>query len=142
MHRKLARAARQSVDPQRFVITNAQETCPRGAAVRKSLQVRKVLADMHVSPDLTRWTIRVVLALVVAGAIAWVPSGSDERAMRLREQLRALGDEAVELRASNRGLASEVEALRSDRRAIEDHARDELGMVYPGEMVLKLESAP
>lgn len=94
---------------------------------------------MHVSPATTRWTVRVVLALVVAGAIAWVPGGSDERALRLRAQLRELQDEAAALRANNRALASEVAGLRSDRHAIEALARDELGMVYPGEMVLKLE---
>ncbi len=97
---------------------------------------------MHVPPALTRWTVRGVLALVVAGAIAWVPSGGDARAARLRTQLRDSRDEAAALRAGNASLAGEVDALRTDRRAIEDHARDELGMVYPGEMVLKLESAP
>ena len=81
----------------------------------------------------------MVLALVVAGAIAWVPTGGDERADRLRLQLLDLRTEITTLRSENARLAGEVEALRTDRRAIEDHARDELGMVYPGEMVLKLE---
>jgi cell division protein FtsB len=39
-------------------------------------------------------------------------------------------------------MAAEVEALRTDPSAIEAHARDELGMVYPGEIVLRLEKSP
>ncbi|HVK76693.1 MAG TPA: septum formation initiator family protein [Kofleriaceae bacterium] len=101
----------------------------------------KVLADMHVPPAIRRWSIRLVLALIVAGAIAWIPQGGDARADRLRRQLDDLRTEAAALRAGNADLAGEVDALRTDRRAIEDHARDELGMVYPGEMVLKLEAA-
>src|SRR5690242_594171 len=73
----------------------SRKSCPHPAAVRKSRAVRKVLADMHVPPALTRWTIRVVLALIVAGAIAWVPSGDDDRTERLRRQLEELHDEAA-----------------------------------------------
>lgn len=94
---------------------------------------------MHVPPALRRWSIRLVLAVVVAAAIAWVPAGDDARAARLRRQLDELRDEAAELRARNARLAAEVEALRTDPSAIEAHARDELGMVYPGEIVLRLE---
>jgi cell division protein FtsB len=98
-----------------------------------------VLADMHVPPALRRWSIRVALALVVAALIAWVPAGDDHKAEKLREQLDALHDEAATLRVHNRRLATEVEELRTAPSAIEDHARDELGMVYPGELVLRLE---
>lgn len=102
----------------------------------------RVLADMHVPPALRRWSIRLVLALVVAGAIAWVPAGDDDRATRLRRQLDAIRAEAAALRAKNVRVAAEVEALRTDPAAIEAHARDELGMVFPGEIVLRLERKP
>jgi cell division protein FtsB len=102
----------------------------------------RVLADMHVPPALRRWSIRLVLALVVAGAIAWIPAGDDERAQRLRRQLDAIRAEAATLRTRNIRMAAEVEALRTDPSAIEAHARDELGMVYPGEIVLRLEKEP
>ncbi|MCL4227053.1 MAG: septum formation initiator family protein [Myxococcales bacterium] len=99
----------------------------------------RVLADMHVPPALRRWSIRVALAFVVAVVIAWIPAGGDDRATRLRAQLDELEAEATTLRARNRRLAAEVEALRTEPAAIEAHARDELGMVYPGELVLRLD---
>jgi cell division protein FtsB len=99
----------------------------------------RVLADMHVPPALRRWSVRLVLAIVVAALIAWVPAGDDDRATKLRDQLDAMRAEATTLRAKNARLAAEVEALRTDPKAIEAHARDELGMVYPGELVLRLE---
>ncbi len=102
----------------------------------------RVLADMHVPPALRRWSIRLVLAIVVAGLIAWVPAGDDDRAERLGDQLDDLRREANALRSRNAGLAAEVEALRTEPAAIERHARDELGMVYPGELVLRLEPSP
>jgi len=100
----------------------------------------RVLADMHVPPALRRWSIRLVLALAVAALIAWVPAGDDDRATKLRDQLDGMCTEAAALRARNARLAAEVDALRTDPSAIESHARDELGMVYPGELVLRLES--
>ena len=93
---------------------------------------------MHVPPALRRWSIRLVLAVIVAAAIAWVPAGDDARAARLRRQLDDIRDEAAELRTRNMRMAAEVEALRTDPSAIEAHARDELGMVYPGELVLRV----
>jgi len=102
----------------------------------------RVLADMHVPPALRRWSIRLVLALVVAAAIAWVPAGDDAQAARLRQQLESLQREGATLRTRNTAMAAEVEALRTDPSAIEAHARDEMGMVYPGEIVLRLETKP
>lgn len=97
---------------------------------------------MHVPPALRRWSIRLVLAVIVAAAIAWVPAGDDARAARLRRQLDDLRAEAADLRVRNMRMAAEVDALRTDPSAIEAHARDELGMVYRGEIVLRLESKP
>jgi cell division protein FtsB len=102
----------------------------------------RVLADMHVPPALRRWSVRLVLATVVAALIAWVPDGDDDRAMKLRDQLDGLRAEGARLRVKNGKTAAEVEALRTDPKSIEQHARDELGMVYPGELVLRLEGTP
>ena len=100
----------------------------------------KIKADMHVPPALRRWTVRGVLALVVAGAIAYIPAGGvDGRAARLRQQLDAARDEATALRAGNLALAAEVRALGTDPGAIEARARDDLDMVFPGEIVIRLE---
>lgn len=103
----------------------------------------RVKADMHVAPALRRWTIRGLLALVVAGAIAYIPAGGvDGRAAHLRRQLDDTRAEAAALRAGNALRALEVEALRTDPSAIERRARDDLDMVYPDEIVLRLEATP
>lgn len=101
----------------------------------------KIKADMHVPPALRRWTVRGALALVVAAAIAYIPAGGvDGRATRLRAQLDDTRDEAAALRAGNLALAAEVAALRTDPGAIESRARDDLDMVFPGEIVIRLEA--
>ncbi len=102
----------------------------------------RVLADMHVPPALRRWAVRLTLAFAVALAIAYVPGDSERQAVRLRRQLDDSRREARELEVGNLRMAGEVEALRDDPAAIEARARSELGMVYPGEIVLRLEAAP
>jgi cell division protein FtsB len=103
----------------------------------------RVKADMHVPSALKRWTIRGALALVVAIGIAYIPSGGvDGRAARLRRQLAEVRAEAARLRAVNLALAAETEALRTEPAAIEARARDDLDMVFPGEIVIRLEAAP
>lgn len=99
----------------------------------------KVKADMHVPPALRRWAVRIVLALAVALAIAYAPGNSESQAQHLRRQLEDAGREARELAADNARLAGDIDALRTDPQAVEARARNELGMVYPGEIVLRLE---
>lgn len=90
-----------------------------------------------------RWGMRLGLALVVAVAIGYVPGevlGRDPRAVKLEQQLDKLDDEAQSLAASNAALSRQIEALRSDVRAVEEHARTDLGMVYPGEVIFRVRS--
>ncbi len=97
---------------------------------------------MHEAPAFRRWVVRLGLALVVAVAIGYVPGGllrRDPRALRLDAQLGALQNEARELAAGNAVLARDVEGLRTDVHAIEDRARADLGLVYPGEVVLRIQ---
>ncbi len=95
---------------------------------------------MHVPPAWRRWGTRVVLALVVALAIAYLPwrlAGGDKVA-RLGAQLAEIKAEAAALEAELVRLDREIRALRSDPAVIEEHARDELGMVYPDELVVRV----
>lgn len=55
---------------------------------------------------------------------------------------RALGREVEALRFDNGRLADEVNALRRDPRAIERVAREELGLIRPGETVFLLREQP
>jgi len=60
----------------------------------------------------------------------------------LRRDLIALHAHNQELAAENQRLAREAEALRDDPAAIERVARDELGWVRAGEVVVDLASDP
>src|SRR5438067_13865448 len=103
------------------------------------------LADMHVTPAIQRWAIRLGLAMIVAIAIGYLPGGllrRDPRAIKLDEQLVQLRGEARDLQAEHARLAREIEALRTDVRAIENTARADLGMVYPDEIVLHVVREP
>jgi cell division protein FtsB len=85
--------------------------------------------------------MRLVLAVVVAIAIAYVPGQvmrRDHRTVKLERQLGELATESRTLQAVNADLERDIEALRTTVGAIEDRARADLGMVYPDEIVLRV----
>jgi outer membrane murein-binding lipoprotein Lpp len=101
----------------------------------------KVLAFLHVGPALSRWAMRLGLAIIVAIAIGYVPGQilrRDPRVAKLTVQIDQLETEARELAAGNAALMREVDALGNDVGAIENRARADLGMVYPDEVVLRI----
>ncbi len=96
---------------------------------------------MHIPPALRRWSVRLVLAIVVATLIGYLPGyvlRRDPRTTMLREQLDALDAEARALAAGNAALRREIRGLSTDVGAIEARARADLGMVYPDEVVLRI----
>jgi cell division protein FtsB len=97
---------------------------------------------MHVPPALRRWGLRLVLAIVVAVAIGYLPGEilrRDPRSAKLAIQLQELEVEARELSERNTTLARQIKALQTDVRAVEDRARSDLGMVYPDEIVIRVQ---
>jgi cell division protein FtsB len=97
---------------------------------------------MHIPPAFRRWGVRFGLAIVVAVAIGYLPGHllrEDPRTAKLATQLEELDAEARELAAGNAALAREITALETDVSAIETRARTDLGMVYPDEIVLRVE---
>ncbi|HEY0483101.1 MAG TPA: septum formation initiator family protein [Kofleriaceae bacterium] len=107
--------------------------------------MRKIVADMYVRPAFRRWGVRFALAIGIAIAIGYVPSQvarRDPRAGRLEAQIDQLTAEGREVAARNAELRRQIAALRSDIAAVEDHARADLGMVYPDELVLRLPQTP
>jgi cell division protein FtsB len=102
--------------------------------------VRKVLADMHVPPAWRRWLTRGGLAAVIAMLLAnsdrlW---DDDDRVARLHQQIRTAETELRAVERANELARRQALALRRDPAAIEAVARDELGLVYPDELVLRL----
>ena len=96
---------------------------------------------MHVAPAWRRWATRIALAIGVAAAIAIAPTlidRGDDRADKLRLQLRATEAKIGALDRANAVVMDDINGLRSDVGAIERQARDELGMVYPGELVIQI----
>ena len=99
---------------------------------------------MHIPPALRRWGARLGLAMIVAIAIGYVPGQvlrRDPRTVKLHAQIEELEAEASELATENAAIVRDIEALRSDVGTIEDRARADLGMVYPDEVVLRVESS-
>ena len=83
------------------------------------------------------WAVAIALGLTL---LSVADSDGFRRYFRLREQQRELELRNTELAAQNAALAREIEALRKDPRAIERAAREELGWVKPGEVLLILEA--
>lgn len=96
---------------------------------------------MDASSVRRRWMVRVGLAGLVAAALAVIPAGVKRgESTRKLESLSAQLDEArarrAEVAADNARIRAEIRGLRDDPRAIEERARRDLGMVFPGELVI------
>lgn len=90
------------------------------------------------------WLNRILVALLVAGALAYWPQGLElsaatEDLERVRKERAALreGNEALEHEI--RLLAAEIRALSADPREVARIAREDLNLVLPGEVVFEVE---
>jgi cell division protein FtsB len=93
------------------------------------------------------WAGRLAAASVVVFVLAYVPyhiyvKSGLAHTIVLRRDLAALRAHNLELATENERLAREAEALRTDTAAIERVARDELGWVRAGEVVVDLSVRP
>jgi cell division protein FtsB len=64
------------------------------------------------------------------------------RVWQMRQEVEALERELATLRAEAQTLGARIDRLRSDPDYLEQLAREALGLVRPGEKVLKLPPAP
>lgn len=60
---------------------------------------------------------------------------------RLEKDIKEARQEIDRLNSENRDLAEQVKALRSDPHLIEKIARDELGLVRPGDVIIRIPQA-
>jgi cell division protein FtsB len=90
---------------------------------------------------------RYVLAPLIGavGAVTLLALDSTNglgRLVSLRDHAGQLEGRISDLEDERRVLASRIHALRSDPLAVERLAREKLGMVRPGEIVLRLPERP
>jgi cell division protein FtsB len=81
-------------------------------------------------------TALLVLAIVSVPLLVLDQRGLP-RYRSLRDERAALVRDNDALRSEVRALARDVEALRSDESSVERIARDELGMIRPGEILFQ-----
>ena len=80
---------------------------------------------------LLRWAIVFLAVAVIVDAV--VGDRGLLTTMRARDQYEAATASLADLRAENERLREQVSRLTSDPAAIEELARDELGLMRPGE---------
>src|SRR5437868_1980322 len=98
------------------------------------------------------WVRRLGIAALLAVALGWVPyhlygSSGLARYLRLKHERDALHETNLKLHAENQRLRGELEALSDEngelsRTAVERAARDELGLVKPGDVVYQVADPP
>ena len=84
---------------------------------------------------------RVALAVALL-AILGFGGQSLARVWQMKREVEGLEREVAGLRAETAELSATVARLRSDPESIEKVARETLGLVKPGERVLKLPPSP
>jgi cell division protein FtsB len=79
-----------------------------------------------------------VLLVALLGASALDPDGL-RRWLELERQVKRVEQENRDLERENARMRREVQALAGDPAALERAAREDLGYVRPGEIILKLD---
>ena len=84
------------------------------------------------------WAAVVVALVLAAGSLS--AEGGFRRYAKLQRDLQTLEERNARLTAENTRLKREVARVRSEPAAIERAAREQLGLVRPGEIVFNLEA--
>lgn len=88
---------------------------------------------------MSRWLIPLLLLLLLGLQYKlWWGEGGRREVDALRATVATQEAENVRLRQRNAALAAEVEDLKSGSAAIEERARNELGMIKPGEVFYRV----
>ena len=86
----------------------------------------------------------LITAVLGAATVLTLTYGGQSlaRVWQMKHQVESLEREIVSLRAETGRLTATVNRLRTDPDFIEQVAREDLGLVKPGERVLKLPPSP
>ena len=81
------------------------------------------------------WILIGILALILLlmNYSLWVGDHGETAVIKMRDKVAEQTRENDGLRQRNASLAAEVEDLKSGEAAVEERARNELGMIKPGE---------
>ncbi len=85
------------------------------------------------------WALLYAAALAALGVLAVVDPDGLRKHLRLEADGRRLAAENRELHQENIRLSREARALAGESAALERAAREELGWVKPGEVVIQLD---
>lgn len=81
-----------------------------------------------------KWLIAVLVTLLIGLQYRlWISEGSLSHRAALQEQIEKQQAENTRLRERNAVLAIEVDELKSGLSAIEERAREQMGMIKEGE---------
>ena len=90
------------------------------------------------------WLIRIGGAALITALLAYLPylvyrGDGFVKLRKMRDDLDEIHKRNEALRVQNQELRREIRRLRNDPAAITAVARDELGLVKPGEIVIQIE---
>jgi len=90
-----------------------------------------------------RW-VAIVLVLVLIGLQLklWSGSGGVREVDTLRIALKKQAEENAKLQQRNQALAADVLDLKQGEQAVEARARNELGLIKPGETFYQVDERP
>jgi len=90
-----------------------------------------------------RWLVwLLVVLLVLLQYKLWVGDGSFAEVWDLYQQVEMQREENQQLRERNQALEAEVQDLKQGLGAIEERAREELGMIKEGETFYQIIEEP
>jgi cell division protein FtsB len=86
-----------------------------------------------------KWLWGAVMVAAALALVSVVDARGFRRYWRIQHDVAQLAEKNRALIEQNARLAGEIEALRRDPKALERAAREELGFVKPGEIVVNVE---
>jgi cell division protein FtsL len=93
-------------------------------------------------PPLRRHLRLVIIFVIALVAVSVMGNRGLIRLYQMHRDRAALERQIEHLSSANAALAEEVRLLKSDPARIEGIAREELGLVKPGELVYEFQAAP
>jgi len=92
---------------------------------------------------MNRLTVLMIIILIGLQGSLWFGKGSVWQLWQLNKQLAQKTEQVEQLKRRNNALAAEINDLKMGDEAIEERARNDLGMIRPGEVFFQLsKSAP